>query len=382
MKKLILTIAAGLSVSSAAWSQQALGSRMEVTSPQINADRSVTFRLKAPNAKKVEITGDINGEMVLIDSVWQYTTTPLSPELYAYSMVIDGLKVQDPSNVYQLRDIANVSNIFIVPGGKADNYLVRDVDHGSVSKIWYDSPRLGMKRRATVYTPPGYESNREQRYPVLYLLHGMGGDENAWAELGRATQIIDNLIASGEANPMIIVMPNGNVDMAAAPGESALGLTVPTTDLPHTMDGAFEEHFPDLVNYIDSAYRTLTDKHSRAIAGLSMGGFHSMQISKEYPELFDYIGLFSAAATRHGRGDSPVYKDVNQKLRHQFDLKPSLYWIGIGREDFLYDENQEFLGWLNDMNAPYTYVESDGGHIWRNWRDYLTAFLPLLFNKN
>lgn len=380
MKRIVISGLMLVSILTAG-AQQALKERPAVVSPELRDDNSVVFRLYAPEAKAVEVTGDFSGgAMVNHDGVWEFTTAPLAPELYSYNFVVDGLKITDPSNVYQMRDIARMMNIFIVPGGNADYYKVGDVPHGTVSKVWYNSPTLGFDRRLTVYTPAGYEQNRDQRYPVLYLLHGMGGDENAWPELGRATQILDNLIAQGKAQPMIVVMPNGNAAMQSAPGESAAGMTVPTTNLPKTADGSYEQSFPEIVNFIDTNYRTKADKHNRAVAGLSMGGFHSMHISKEYPDMFDYVGLFSAAVGRFFNNDSPVYQDLDAKLKKQFDAKPALYWIAIGEDDFLYQDNVDFRKKLDTAGYTYTYVESKGGHIWSNWRDYLVDFLPLLFN--
>ncbi|MDE6286335.1 MAG: esterase, partial [Muribaculaceae bacterium] len=223
--------------------------------------------------------------------------------------------------------------------------------------------------------------NGDKSYPVFYLLHGMGGDENAWSELGRATQILDNMIARGEVEPMIVVMTNGNVDMQAAPGETSAGFVAPTTQLPSTMNGMFETHFPDVVNFVDSHYRTIPDKAHRAIAGLSMGGFHSLHISKEYPDMFDHVGLFSAAILPREGATSPIYADFDGKLARQFAAKPALYWIAIGDKDFLYSANKDYRAMLDSHNYPYEYVESPDGHIWKNWRIYLTQFLPKLFKK-
>ena len=285
--------------------------------------------------------------------------------------------MNDPSNVYQIRDVATVTSIFIVGGGQADLYEVNDVPHGTVAKVWYDSPSLGMRRRMTVYTPAGYEESGRTRYPVLYLLHGMGGDEQAWMELGRASQILDNLIAQGKAKPMIVVMPNGNASQEAAPGETSNGLVQPRFNLPKTMDGTYETSFPEIIEYVDSHYRTIRKKEARAIAGLSMGGFHSLHISKEYPGTFSYIGLFSAAI--FPEKESSVYEDFDGKLAKLFATKPALFWIGIGKDDFLYKANTEFRQKLDAAGYEYTYVESAGGHIWRNWRVYLSQFTPLLF---
>lgn len=394
-----LTIVAFMFAAVSAAAQQALWGIPTIISPEVRGDKTVTFRLNAPAAGRVQVTGDFlptekiktpfgefdgpgyadlkkNGK-----GVWEFTTTaPLDPELYSYTFVVDSLKMTDPSNVYQIRDVGSVTNVFIIPGGRGDLYSVNDVPHGTVSKVWYKSPSLGMDRRLTVYTPAGYEGGKD-RYPVLYLLHGMGGDENAWSELGRAAQILDNLIAQGKAQPMIVVMPNGNASQQAAPGETSEGLKAPTTQLPKTMDGSFEASFPEIVNFIDSNYRTIPQKASRAIAGLSMGGFHSLHISKEYPDMFDYVGLFSAAILPNQSVQSPIYADFDAKLKRQFDRKPALYWIAIGDKDFLYDANSQFRKTLDAKGYPYEYLETGDGHIWKNWRIYLSEFAPKLFRK-
>lgn len=376
--------------------QQSLWGGQPLVSPEIHPDHTVTFRYAAPKAIRVQLTGDFLASQTIqtergpaerpgvvdlkeVKGVWEYTTPePLLSELYNYSFIVDGLKTTDPNNVYVCRDVASVFNIFIVKGEPGDLYSVGDVPHGTVAKRWYDSPTLKKQRRMTVYTPAGYESSGK-KYPVLYLLHGMGGDEEAWATLGRAGQILDNLIAAGKARPMIVVMPNGNVDQEAAPGESSLGLYKPDTRLPHTMEGSMEESFPDIVRFIERNYRVEKKKSSRAIAGLSMGGFHALHISKEYPNWFDYVGLFSAAILPGDQVKSPLYEDMEGKLKRQFATAPKLYWIAIGKTDFLYGYNQEYRKRLDEMGYTYVYRESEGGHIWRNWRRYLLEFVPMLF---
>lgn len=378
--------------------QQALWGFSQIVSPEVHPDKTVTFRLAAPDAKNVQVTGDFlpttpmdtpygkfdaPGVADLVknaDGVWEFTSQALSPELYSYTFVVDGLRMPDPANVFQIRDTATITNVFLIDGDYADYYKINDIPHGTVSKVWYDSPTLGRDRRMTVYTPAGYEKG-DKRYPVFYLLHGMGGDENAWSELGRATQVLDNMIARGEIEPMIVVMTNGNVAMEGAPGETSLGFTQPTTQLPKTMDGSFEQHFPDVVKFIDSNYRTIADKEHRAIAGLSMGGFHSLHISKEYPDMFDYVGLFSAAILPHDGTVSPIYDNLDQKLAKQFEDAPQLYWIAIGDKDFLYEANKEYRKKLDEKGYKYIYRESPDGHIWKNWRIYLTEFLPQLFKN-
>lgn len=384
MKKVLLAACAAC-LSLQVVSQENLWWKTPVNSPEVNKDNTVTFRLKAANATKVEVVGDFlskdeKAEMKKVNNdVWEYTTPKaLAPELYSYSFMMDGIKISDPSNVFMSRDVVTISNIFMIDGKESELYKVQNVPHGSLSKVWYHSEKLNADRRITVYTPAGYETNG-QRYPVLYLLHGMGGDEDSWSTLGRAAQILDNLIVQGKAKPMIVVMTNGNSDLQAAWGESPTGYVTPTIELPKTTDGSFEDAFPEVVTFVDKAYRTIAKKESRAIAGLSMGGFHSMQISKEYPTLFNYIGLFSASARFKGRKDSHIYENCEAKIKTQFAQKPALYWIAIGKDDFLYEENQKFRSFLDANGFQYTYVESEGGHIWRNWRNYLCQFLPLIF---
>lgn len=395
MKKLSAFVISLLFCASS-FAQQALWGTLPIVSPEIHEDNTVTFRLKAPKAVKVQVTGDFLSpqkiktpqgefeipaiaELVEKDGIWEYTTpTPLKPELYSYSFVVDGMKINDPSNVYMIRDVVSVTNVFIVGGERADLYKVNDVPHGSLAKVWYNSPTLGMDRRLTVYTPAGYETSGK-RYPVFYLLHGMGGDENAWSELGRAAQILDNLIAQGKAEPMIVVMTNGNAALEAAPGESSAGFTPPTIQLPKTMEGSFESAFPDVVKFIDKSYRTKANKKNRAIAGLSMGGYHSLHISKQYPDMFNYIGLFSAAIMPNKDVKSPIYEDMESKLATQFAKRPALYWIAIGKTDFLFKANEEYRRLLDEKGYPYEYFESEEGHIWKNWRIYLTEFVPKLF---
>ena len=374
------------------FAQQALFSGgPQITSPQVNPDNSVTFRLLAPDAREVRLTGDFipaqgwmpGSELMTKDDkgIWEYTTKPLDSDLYGYAFTVDGLRMMDPNNVHQIRDVATVTNIVIVGGGQGDLYSVRQVPHGTVTRTWYDSPsnKYVQKRRVTVYTPPGYE-NSKKKYPVFYLLHGMGGDEEAWINLGRTAQIMDNLIAAKKAKPMIVVMTNGNVVQEAAPGESSLGLYKPTMQLDGTMDGQFESSFKDVIRFVENNYRVIPKSHARAIAGLSMGGYHTLHISRYYPKTFDYIGLFSAAVMPDEKvAGSPVYQDIEGTLKQQRDNGFSLYWIGIGKEDFLYKANVDYRQLLDKINFPYVYRESGGGHTWTNWRLYLSEFAPLLF---
>ena len=396
MKKSIVLLF-GLLLSHLAFSQEALFNAADLKSPEINADKTVTFRFFAPKADSVFVTGDflptmkIKSRFGLVDvpkpalmkkdekGVWTFTSEVLNPELYSYSFTVDGLRSIDPNNPFLNRDVATVTNIFIVGGPQADFYKVNDIPHGSVTRRWYDSPGLGIDRRLTIYTPPGYESSKAN-YPVLYLLHGAGGDEEAWIALGRTAQIMDNLIAQGKAKPMIVVMPNGNASQDAAPGEGNTGFYKPQFMAPRTMEGSYEGAFMDIVKFVEQNYRVNAKKESRAIAGLSMGGFHSMHISRFYPNTFDYVGLFSAAIMPREDATAKVYSNIDETLKVQKENGTKLYWIAIGKTDFLYQANVDFRKKLDGMGMKYEYVESEGGHIWRNWRVYLSQFAPKLFN--
>ena len=376
--------------------QERLFNSASVQSPVVNADGTVTFNLFAPKAVKVEVTGDFLPEQSNVaaltegpNGVWSYTTGKLAPEMYSYTFNIDGMTgVKDPANVYVNRDIISFTNIFIVSdekGDKGDLYRVNEVPHGNLSKVWYNSPTLKMQRRMTVYTPAGYDKGKN--YPVMYLLHGAGGDENAWSELGRAAQIMDNLIATGKAKPMIVVMPNGNTDCQAAPGEWSRGMYQPSFmgSVNQRPIATMDESFMDIVKYIESHYKVAKGKKNRAICGLSMGGGHSFATSKRYPDAFNYVGLFSAGLNIGGERNKSFYellqqnKEVQQQLSRLFSAKPALYWIAIGKTDFLYQQNADLRRYLDEKGYKYEYVETEGGHIWRNWRIYLTMFAQKIF---
>ena len=299
MKKLFFLAALCL-MGMTAKAQQNLnwGQGPQVVSPDVHADNSVTFNLIAPEAQRVQITGDfLPTQKIKIENygeydapgvvdlvkddkgVWSFTTEALKPELYTYNMIVDGVKIIDPLNVYNIRDINNLFSVLLIGGdARTDLYKVNKVAHGTVSKVWYESPTAGLSRRLTVYTPAGYETSGKE-YPVLYLLHGIGGDENAWSELGRAAQILDNLIAQGKAEPMLVVMTNGNISQEACPGETSEGFKVPTMMLPKTMEGSFETAFPDVVNFIEKTYRVKKDKAHRATQILSAMWDCSRQLS-------------------------------------------------------------------------------------------------------
>lgn len=337
----------------------------------INEDNSVTFRYKNPKAVKVEVSGEFmegSAQLVEKDGIWTYTTAPLASEMYFYTLSVDGSPIVD-MNYSMTKDIPRWMNYFIIGGEKGDIYSVQDVPHGTVSSRWYESKMLQMRRRVNVYTPAGYE-NSKKKYPVFYLLHGNACDENSWLDLGRAAQILDNLIAQGKAEPMIVVMTNGNPAQQAAP--AYFGDTYTNAN---TMPGiaAFPDTFSEVIAFVESNYRTISKKEGRAIAGFSMGGGHAFTISKEMPNTFDYVGLFSAAGSNISRDEEKAKLLTMKKNGYK------LYYIGCGTDDFLYRNVLAYNKQLDDIGFKYYYRETSGGHTWGPWRIFLSEMVPMLF---
>lgn len=380
--KRTLILALSLLVSLTATAQQALSFRAPVISPEINADNTVTFRYRNPKAVSVKISGDFLPDRTTVDmvegqdGVWTYTTAPLEGELYLYNFIVNGERRNDPSNMYMNRDIATWTSFFTMSAKQGDKgwyYETHDVPHGTLSKVWYRSNTLGADRRLSVYTPAGYEKGKD-KYPVLYLLHGSGGDEDAWADLGRTVQILDNLIAEGKARPMIVVMPNGVYYNNAAPGY-AVNMFQPTmTNSRSDSTAEIEQSFPDIISFIESTYRVAKGPKNRAIAGLSMGGRQSCAVSRSHPGTFGYIGMFSGVVL----AETP---EAEAALARQMAPKvaPSLYWIGVGSADGVKVNSLKLKEYCEKKGYPVEYYESDGGHIWRNWRVYLTMFAQKIF---
>jgi len=363
------------------------------SSMEVLEDNRVKFTLFAPDANDIAVTGEwmegygsftiengvfkrgpIVSEKLVKDEtgLWSVTLGPLKPSSYGYAYVIDGVMVTDPSNVIVKRDGATLLSVVFIPGKESELIEMKDVPHGSVNRVWYNSPTLGMNRRMLVYTPAGYETSKE-KYPVLYLLHGGSIDEEGWTTMGKAHLILDNLIAQGKAKPMIIVMPNGYANQAAAPGE---GPVVKNQSAPGVsfQSGLFEKSLVnDIIPFIESAFRVKTGKENRAITGLSMGGMHSFNITLENPDLFSYIGVFSAGV----RTPSP---EIEKKLEALKACDPKLYWVGCGVKDILaYPGTQTLLELLNKTGFKPVYRESEGAHTWFTWRVYLPEFAVLLF---
>ncbi len=344
-----------------------------ITSPQVATTRAATFRIRAPQAKSVHLNapGDIPQVPVRdglemtkgADDVWAVTIDDLAPGAYRYSFNVDGVTVADPNNPLTSQSNGNSWSLVYVPG--ASFMDEQSVPHGAVAEVFYASAVLGKNRRMHIYTPPGYEKD-SRSYPVFYLLHGAGDSDDAWSTAGRAGFILDNLISSGQAKPMIVVMPDGHTSRRGAPGAA---------------DAApFEEEFNrDIKPYVENHYRALTDRANTAIAGLSMGGGQTLNIA--IPNLGDYayFGVFSSGV--FSINDSDEFEKANAAVLNDAKLREGLklVWFSTGSDDFLIDTSKATVAMLRDHGFDVEFQESTGGHTWINWRNYLNKFAPRLF---
>ena len=366
---ILISVAAG-TVSAQELSNFSRGQR-NVVSPEVTND-SVTFRLKADYATVVKFNGSWSGTVDMKrgeNNVWSVTLPLPEPEIYTYSFVADGVSLNDPQNVMMQRDGSRYLSMLLVDGERTANYRTAN-QRGTVSHPWYDSKHLGINRRLTVYSPYGYETNKKTKYPVLYLLHGAGGDEEAWTSMGRTAEILDNLIEKGLAEPMIVVMPNGNPDQQAA---QTFGLPVKQMDRrnPENRNIYVRSLVEEIVPFIEKNYRASAKKADRAIAGLSMGGGHTITASGMYPDVFDYICPLSMGASRTPELDAQLQGIKKSGYK--------LYWLACGDTDFLFNSANDLDAALTANGLKHTYFVSDGGHVWANWRLYLNTFAPLLF---
>jgi len=377
MKKKLFSMIVTFLIAACSYSQELANFRRgPVLSPEIG-EKTVTFRIQAPQAKLVRLYGswmrspdsstNMNKDSL---GLWSVTITRPAVELYTYNFIVDGLSVNDPNNIFLQRDGARYLSVLLIPGELTANYFEAN-QHGNLRKVWYDSPTIGKNRRMYVYTPYGYETGT-QIYPVLYLLHGGGGDEDAWATMGRACQILDNLIEKKLAVPMICVMPNGNPGQEAARPLMLPETTVDRND-PKNTNLYVNSLVKDIIPFVEKNYRAIAKPESRAIAGLSMGGGHTISATNEYPGTFAYICPLSS-------GVSANYTDLDSKLQGIKKAGYKLYWIGCGSEDALaYANSKNLDAALTRNEMEHTFFISGGGHTWANWRVYLNTFGQLLF---
>ena len=332
-------------------------------SPEIATDRRVTFRLRAPNAKAVTVSGQFTrGATPLAkddSGLWSATVGPVEPGVYEYSLNVDGIAMIDPGN----RDIkpmrAPRTSILEIPGEPALIHDFQNVPHGRVSLHWYNSKSLGHRRAMQVYTPPGYDADATARFPTMYLFHGSGDNEATWVAHGHAHWILDNLIAQKRAKPMIVVMLDGH---AVLPGPN-------TARNANTI--AFERDLlEDAMPLVVASYRTRENAASRAIVGLSMGGGQSLTIGLKHPDQFAWVGGMSSAVA-NGASLITDPAALNRQLK--------LLWFACGKDDTLIKANQDFDAALITQNVRHEFVTTEGNHSWPVWRRYLADFAPKIF---
>ncbi len=352
-----------------------------VVSPEVSADRHVTFRVLAPKAEAVRLSGtDIPGVGMGADmtkdpnGLWELTLGPLDVGAYRYNFNVDGVSVIDPVNPSISESNSNVWSLVYIGG--SDFMDTRNVPHGAVAEVTYYSKSLQRFRRMHVYTPPGYQSGKG-RYPIFYLLHGAFDCDDSWTSVGRAGFILDNLIAAGKAEPMVVVMPAGHT------GAFTFGQPLPK------VDPFIEDFVRDVMPYVENNYRVYTDGKHRAIAGLSMGGGHTLTLLVSHMDKFGYVGVFGSGVFelmgRRGpdpNADSgPTWEQRHAESLKNAELKKGLelLWFATGKEDFLIETTRRTVEMLRKHGFRIFYKETEGGHTWINWRNYLNEFAPQLF---
>jgi enterochelin esterase-like enzyme len=344
-----------------------------VRSPEVREDRKIVFRLMAPQAESVALrTTDLpipggsqmnKGE----DGVWEVTVGPVEPGAYRYTFTVNGVQVLDPQNTSTSESNATVHSLVYVPG--AEFMDTNNVPHGAVASILYFSKSLDRNRRMHIYTPPGYEAGQDQ-YPVFYLLHGAGDSDDSWTSVGRAGIIMDNLIAAGKAKPMVVVMPAGHTSVG-------FGMFWPGGQF---RDEFAEDFVSDIMPYVESHYRVFTDRAHRAMAGLSMGGGHTLGIGFTHLDKFGYLGVFSSGIFGNGTAG---WEKQRQAILDDASLKDGLnvLWFATGSDDFLLQSTKNTIEVMKKHGFNPVFKETSGGHTWINWRNYLNEFAPMLFNS-
>jgi enterochelin esterase-like enzyme len=364
-----------------------------VRSAEVLADGRVVFRLVAPKATEVLVQGNWPGGRDLAmtkdpSGTWSVTTArPLDPELWAYTFSVDGVRTLDPRNYNVARDGVGFMNTLLVPGEASAVFQARPVPHGTMTTTWFASAELKAARRMFVYTPPGYEGGNN-RYPVLYLLHGSGGDEAAWPEMGVANVILDNLIAAGKARPMIVVMPNAYWNELAS-----LDLAGPRTAPPPGVGSGNTEFAPheraivnDIVPFVERHYRTLPGRENRAIAGLSMGSGIAMNVGLKRLDVFASVGIMSSGT--FGRAVNGVVPGAGlfETISPGFFADPAatnrklrVLFLSCGTEDTRMPSLDKVEQELRDRHIDFTFKRYPGEHEWKVWRHSLADLAPMLF---
>jgi enterochelin esterase family protein len=343
-------------------------------SPEVHRDGTVTFRLTAPSAHKVEVNLELKSGTTVLpmtrdrDGVWSASSDRLQPDLYSYSMTVDGLTIIDPAVHRFVPNLFDQGGLFIVPGSAPEPWEETDVPHGQIHRRLYLSKTLGEQREVYVYTPPSFDHTGKTQYPVLYLLHGYSDTADAWTVMGRANLILDNLIAQGKAKPMMLVMPLGY----GAPKLLESGWHIEHNALWQTNVDRFTDLLlSEIIPMVEDDYPVQKDRLGRAVAGLSMGGAESLHTGLNHLDKFAWVGSMSAALFQDPATEFPQLTRQAQQLK--------LLWVACGKEDHLIKNNREFLAWLKSRNIEVQSVETDGAHTWPVWRRNLIQLAPLLF---
>jgi enterochelin esterase family protein len=347
-----------------------------IRSPEVLPDGRVTFRLRATNANEVIVRceGFNDAKMQKDDQgVWSLTSPAMAPDIYTYTFSVDGLRLLDPNNPLLKYNLLNSESELCVPGPKSLSWEINDVPRGKLHRHFYKSKVAGDERDFIVYTPPGYDPASRKQYPTLYLLHGFSDDATAWSTVGRANVILDNLIARGQAKPMIVVMPLGYGTMEYVLGGWTGARRGEMRQI--SFDKFRENLFQEVIPQAEQSYRISADRKLRAIAGLSMGGAESLDVGLNALDRFAWIGAFSSGGLNTNY--SAQFPHLDEKANRQLRL----LWLACGKDDRLISSNQQFNEWLTSKKINYTWQESAGGHNFRVWRRYLGEFAPLLFQE-
>jgi enterochelin esterase family protein len=357
-----------------------------VKSLEISPDHKVTFRIHAPKASEVSVAGEFGREAKLTKDehgIWSTTVGPLSPDYYTYTFNVDGVHTVDPRNGLVKPGLGSVTSMFLVPGDEAEFEVTKDVPHGEIRTVYYRSSTLDQGRSMRLYTPPGYEGGSE-RFPVLYLLHGGGDDDAGWSTIGRAGFIIDNLLAAGKARPMIVVMPNGSLPRPANFPRFTPG-TTPSPEALAAMEALQAKFTSELMNdvipFCEKTYRIESGPRHRALAGLSMGGGHTLKTITIHPDQFAYVAIWSAGLFG---GNADDWEKRNAEfLGNAAKLNGSikLLSISVGDQDFTLNGSKSLAGLFDKHGIKHELAISGGGHTWINWRHYLRDLAPKLFQQ-
>lgn len=342
-----------------------------IQSPVVRPDRTVTFRFRAPEARKVELSGQfLKGNQAMQKDeagVWSVTVGPVEPNLYPYNFVVDGVGVADPGNQDLFPNERFKASLVDIPGDTPSLHSVQSVPHGDLVYSFYESKTLGRTRPLLVYTPPGYHAGTG-KYPVLYLVSGTTDTEETWFRAGRANFILDNLIARQKAVPMIVVMPYGNM---------MTGTPMPSSPQAAEMYRVFnDELIGDILPRVEATYRVVADREHRAIAGFSRGGGQSLFTAFRNPDKFAWIGSYAAYLTpevceKHFPEFVNQPDETNARLR--------LLWLGVGKSDFLHPQAVAFNAFLTERKIQHVELITEGGHTWMNARHYLAETLQRFF---